>query len=174
MKKPDKATLVELEKKWKEREKMGMEEGEVIIKGKETPFELMEQGYIREMNMPGWRHTASDNIQFHLHRIPVHSGKHVHQGGYSLFVVQGKGYTVVDGVRHDWEDGDLILLPYKAGGVEHQHFNRDAKKPAIWLAMVSRPLREIVGRRTLQREVSPDWLETQGNKVSRFEDQLSH
>jgi gentisate 1,2-dioxygenase len=53
------------------------------------------------------------------------SGKQKHQGGRVHYVLEGKGYTVVDGVRHEWEKGDVVLLPIKPDGVVFQHFNAD-------------------------------------------------
>ena len=40
---------------------------------------------------------------------------HRHQGGLALFVLDGRGHTIVNGVTHDWEAGDLILLPVAPG-----------------------------------------------------------
>ena len=38
--------------------------------------------------------------------------------------------TIIDGVRHNWEKDDSILLPIKSHGVEHQHINADPNNPA--------------------------------------------
>ena len=70
----------------------------------------------------------------------THSGKHIHQGGVVLFVLEGRGYTVMDGVRHDWEEGDLIILPIQPGEVEHQQFNADPDRPMRLLAFIYQPL----------------------------------
>ena len=92
-----------------------------------------------------------------VHDIRSHSGRHRHQGGLALFVLEGKGYTTVDGVRHDWEKGDLILLPIKENGVEHQHFNLDPDKPSRWLALAPLPLWDQLGWELTQVEEHPDW-----------------
>lgn len=157
---------------WMKREKDGLESGAILIKGKERPHILNEQGYIKRLSTPNMEDTASNNMMVFIHRIVRHSGRHKHQGGYSLFVLEGEGYTTVDGVRHDWEEGDLILLPLKVGGVEHQHFNEDPKGASRWMALVSRPLLEIISRRVEQKEVHPDWKKQHGDKVSMFEDGL--
>ena len=39
------------------------------------------------------------------------------------FVVQGSGYTTVDGRSHEWETEDAIVIPIKEDGVTYQHFN---------------------------------------------------
>ncbi len=52
-------------------------------------------------------------------------------------ILEGKGYTIIDGVRHNWEENEIILLPLKSHGVIHQHYNSDPNKPARLL--VSEP-----------------------------------
>ena len=69
-----------------------------------------------------------------MHEIKTVSGKHRHQGGLLIYVLEGKGYSIVNGERKDWRKGDLVLLPMAPGGVEHQHFNSDAEKPAKFIA----------------------------------------
>ncbi|MBI4595612.1 MAG: cupin domain-containing protein [Candidatus Tectomicrobia bacterium] len=157
---------------WMNREKDGLEKGVILVKGKERPHVLNEQGYIKRLSTPVMENTASNNMMVFIHRIIHHSGRHKHQGGYSLFVLEGKGYTTVDGVRNDWEEGDLILLPIKTGGVEHQHFNEDPKGASRWMALVSRPLVEILSRRVEQKQVHPDWKRKHGDKTAVFEDGL--
>ena len=62
---------------------------------------------------------------------------------------------VVDGARQDWKKGDLILLPLKQGGVEHQHFNTDPNKPARWLALIYAPFQDSMAHFLDQKEESP-------------------
>ena len=88
--------------------------------------------------------------------IRVHSGKHRHQGGLVIYIIQGEGYSIVDGERHDWEAGDLLLLPVKPGGVEHQHFNKDDAHPAKWIAFISAALFEFGASEMVQLENHPE------------------
>ncbi|MEA2657442.1 MAG: hypothetical protein QOF64_20, partial [Candidatus Binatota bacterium] len=76
---------------------------------------------------------------FYVQEIPggSRSGKQLHQGGRFHYVLEGKGSTVIDGVRHDWEENEIILLPLSSHGVVHQHYNSDPSKPARLL--VSEP-----------------------------------
>ena len=57
------------------------------------------------------------------------SGKIQHQGGMVHLVVEGRGYTMLDGERHDWEKRDAIALPIRPAGLVFQHFN-DGTGPA--------------------------------------------
>ncbi len=36
----------------------------------------------------------------------------------------------MDGIRHPWETGDIIMLPIKPEGTTHQHVNADPEHPA--------------------------------------------
>jgi gentisate 1,2-dioxygenase len=47
------------------------------------------------------------------------TGKHSH-GEEAIFIVKGKGCSVIDGKRYDWEDESCLSIPF---GVAHQHFN---------------------------------------------------
>lgn len=130
--------------------------GKRLIKGKSLPFQVGRQGILRHYCHDSMRDLAIEKFTIFVHEIRTHSGKHRHQGGLTLFVLKGKGYTVIDGVRHDWGGGDLICLPVKKGGVEHQHFNID-NRPSHWLAFINHHIQELVGRFVEQKEVSPIW-----------------
>ncbi len=47
--------------------------------------------------------TVAEDSTYFIHEVKVHSGKHKHQGGIQLFVLDGEGYTVVDGKKMEWE-----------------------------------------------------------------------
>jgi gentisate 1,2-dioxygenase len=64
---------------------------------------------------------------------------------------------VVDGERIDWAKGDLVLLPLREKGVEHQHFNSNPEKPALWMAFIRRSLQDYVASEMTQTEVSPEY-----------------
>ena len=76
-----------------------------------------------------------------------------------IYVLEGKGYSVVDGERKDWEKGDLVLLPMRPEGVEHQHFNLDPAEPAVWAAFIHIPIQEFLASDLQQTENSPDFEE---------------
>ena len=38
-----------------------------------------------------------------------------------LYVLEGRGYSMIDGVRHDWEKGDAVHVPPRM--TLHEHFN---------------------------------------------------
>jgi len=131
--------------------------GKVVIKGTEMPWEQSRQARLKHFLHPVITDTVGFGWFVFIQDIRSQSGRHVHQGGLSLYIVEGKGWTVVDKVRYDWEEGDLILLPVKPGGCEHQHFNAQPGKPCTWLAIIWDPFINVLGNELTQREYSPDW-----------------
>ena len=109
-----------------------VKKGIKVVKGKELPVESNRMGLYRWYTHPLLTNVATQAIMVWVQEIPggSRSGKEKHQGGRVHYVLEGKGYTVVDGVRHDWEKGDVVLLPIKPDGVVFQHFNADANKVA--------------------------------------------
>ena len=132
--------------------------GRVVLRLEDCPQNLTRQGLLRTYLSP---FVADDTVLKHwsvfTHEVRTKSGKHRHQGGLIIYVIDGKGYSIVDGERIDWEKGDLVLLPLRPDGVEHQHFNSDAKKPALWIAFIHFPLRYYVASEMTQIEESADY-----------------
>jgi hypothetical protein len=132
--------------------------GKIVIRGAERPYKQNRQGYIQLfLSREVVEDSALKDWSVFVHEIHRHSGTHRHQGGLALFVLEGEGYTVVNGERIDWEAGDLILLPITAGGCEHQHFNRHADKPCKWIAFIHKPMWDEIGSYIEQVETSPDY-----------------
>lgn len=133
------------------------EKGEVVIRGKEQPWEQNPQARVKFFLHPLMEELALGGWLVFLQDIRTHSGQHRHQGGLALFIVEGKGWTTVDGVRHDWEEGDLILLPCKPQGVVHQHFNAEEGKSCKWLALIYEPFVEAMSSEFEQQKTHPQY-----------------
>lgn len=137
--------------------------GRILIKGKEIKENTSRQGRTRFYISPNYYDdTVLQDWYLFTNNIVVHSGKHIHQGGICLYVLQGSGYTVVDGERYDWTAGDLVLLPVKPGGCEHQHFNREEGKGAMWMAFIYLPYHDLVASGLKQVELSADFKNVPG------------
>ncbi len=134
-------------------------EGQVIVKGKDMTWEQSRQGLTKHLSHRylNWDKVGVPGWSLFIQRIHTHSGKHVHQGGLVIYVLNGKGYSIVDGERYDWEEGDLIVLPIKPGGVEHQHFNLQDDRPSEWMAFIYETMRDIYSVGRIQKEDHPDW-----------------
>lgn len=68
--------------------------------------------------------------------------KHRHSYETILFVLEGSGYSVVEGDRVEWEAGDALHIPPWAW---HQHFNTDFDKEVKFLSGTNAPLLQSVG-----------------------------
>jgi gentisate 1,2-dioxygenase len=108
----------------------------VCVKGAKLPWELNPQGMLKWYMHPAIDSTAHKFLLFYSQEIPPgsRSGRQQCQGGVVFVVVEGKGYTIIDGERYDWKQGDLLQLPIKPDGVTFQHFNASEKEPALLIA----------------------------------------
>jgi mannose-6-phosphate isomerase-like protein (cupin superfamily) len=132
--------------------------GRVVLRLEDCPQEQTRQGLLRDYLDPfGIKDTPLQHWAVFTHEIRTKSGKHRHQGGLVIYVIDGQGYSVINGERVDWEKGDLVLLPLEQGGVEHQHFNTDPAKPALWIAFIHFPIREYVASEMTQLETAADY-----------------
>jgi quercetin dioxygenase-like cupin family protein len=131
--------------------------GPVVIRKKDRPVELSRQGRIRYyLNHQTYKDTPLQQWLVFTNELRTRSGKHRHQGGLVIYVIEGRGYSMVDGERWDWEEGDLMLLPLRPEGVEHQHFNLD-DKPSTWIAFINTPISEHLAHEMTQMEDSPEF-----------------
>lgn len=134
--------------------------GKLVIKSSDRDWELNRQGPQKHILQPRlFDDHALREWRVFLHEIRSVSGKHTHQGGLVIFVLEGQGYTVIDGIRYDWEPGDLILLPVKPGGVEHQHFNLNPGQRCMWIAFIYTPYWDALASPMVQHETNPDYKE---------------
>jgi len=54
-----------------------------------------------------------------------------------MYVLEGKGHDVHDGIRYDWQAGDAVLV---RNACVHQHFNDDQTRPARVVVIKPKPL----------------------------------
>jgi hypothetical protein len=135
--------------------------GPMVISLSDRQWHQARQGKLLYYLCPvSHKDTPLQHWRVFVHEIKTVSGKHRHQGGLLIYVLEGKGYSIVDEQRWDWEKGDLVLLPMKPGGVVHQHFNLEPDKgPAKWVAFINLPIHEHVASDLRQVENSPEFTE---------------
>lgn len=77
-----------------------------------------------------------------LGEIPAgwNTGKHYH-GEEAIYIVKGKGCSVIDGKRYDWEEDSCLFIPF---GVVHQHFNL-GDDTARYFSVMAIALEKFVG-----------------------------
>ncbi|GAC1317648.1 MAG: hypothetical protein NVSMB2_11620 [Chloroflexota bacterium] len=78
----------------------------------------------------GFRTWGTESL---LAEIPAgcHTGRHKH-GEESIHIVSGSGFSVINGVRYEWQKGSTLQIPF---GAEHQHFNMGEETARYFSAM---------------------------------------
>lgn len=133
------------------------ETGRVVVKGADLPWQMSRQGKSKY-----YLHIEADDVAMRdwmvfRKEIFTESGAHTHQGGLVIYVLRGEGYSIFDGERLDWKVGDLLVLPVKPGGVEHQHFNTDPTGSSEWIAFVFLPFLHATGSMLTQVKEQTGW-----------------
>jgi gentisate 1,2-dioxygenase len=114
-----------------------------ILKAEEAVIERSE-------HKGDWKVTLVDTylgfenriLGMYIHQLPPNCYTETHKHGQAtIYVLTGRGYSIVDGERHDWQMGDLINVP---AGCWHQHFNVDPERVSQHLLISSQPLRQRV------------------------------
>jgi hypothetical protein len=120
----------------RDQQRVQRAKGMAVIKQGGLPQETNRQGLMRWYLHPAIKDTVLNTQIFFEQEIPPasRSGRFKFQGGQVIMILEGRGYTLVDGVKHAWEEGDVLNLPLRAKGIIVQHFNTDPVKPARFVA----------------------------------------
>lgn len=110
--------------------------------------------------------------RFWLHQLPAggEDGQkwkklgHRHTVEAVIYYLSGRGCSIIDGVRHDWEPGDLVCVPMFAW---HRHIN-ESDEPATYLASTTGPLSMGTGLAVYEDENYPEqWVYATGTEEDR-------
>lgn len=120
--------LIQLRDQERERRKRSL----FVVEGDGLPWETNPQGKMKWYLHPAIDDTVIQNLIVYLQEIPPgsFSGKLKCQGGVVVYVVEGKGHTVIDEVSYSWETEDVVQLPIRPNGIVFQHFNDDPNQAA--------------------------------------------
>ena len=108
-----------------------------VVRGDQLPQESNKQELRTRWYLhPEITDTVLSTQLFFEQEIPPGSrtGRLKFQGGQVMYVLEGKGHSLIDGVKHAWEAGDVVNLPLKTAGIIVQHVNDDPDKPVKFLA----------------------------------------
>jgi quercetin dioxygenase-like cupin family protein len=107
-----------------------------------------------------------------------HTGQHEH-GEEGIYIVEGEGCSVVNGVRYDWKEGSVLWMPF---GSQHQHFNTGDGN-ARYLSFTALNLEHFAGLGRVDQwqtkgftdtdidaEASSDGLDKLGRRIAVFKD----
>jgi gentisate 1,2-dioxygenase len=134
----------------------------VIVKGQELPWEINKQGVMRWYLHPSIQDTVIKPFIFYTQKIPPgsRSGKLTFQGGQVVYAWKGRGHTILDEMRYDWQAGDIIQFPLRIAGVTYQHFNDDENQAAELICVEADTVGALgvdKGSGFEQREFSPEY-----------------
>ena len=103
--------MIELRDEQREQRKNGVQ----VVKGAKLPLELNRQGLMRWYMHPEITDTVLSTFLFYQQEIPPgsRSGRVKFQGNAVMYILEGNGFTLLDGVKHEWRAGDVVNLPIK-------------------------------------------------------------
>lgn len=79
---------------------------------------------------------------------------HRHTVEAVIYIMQGHGFSLIDGVKHPWEAGDFICVPVFAW---HKHFN-ESKDTELWhMAVTTGPFGMATGIAIYEDEKYPEY-----------------
>lgn len=114
-----------------------------IRKGGELEFRKDTTGTVATAVSPSTGF-ANCHIESFLCEIPPgwKTGSQRHNFETIMLILEGKGYTSIDGRRYEWKAGDIISIPPMSN---HQHFNPDPSNRVRFTAVTTRPLMDNIG-----------------------------
>jgi gentisate 1,2-dioxygenase len=99
-------------------------------------------GYAIEYINPSTGKDANNRIGARMQKLPVgfkgKAHRHVHTNVYHVF--KGEGYTLMNGEKFEWKEGDFLALP---SWVWHEHVNTSATDEAILFSTNDLPIMEV-------------------------------
>lgn len=125
-----------------EEEEKRRRAGPVLVKGKELNFGSTPMGRMA--------YAVDPRLGFHVKLLSTvftevppgkHSGAHRHLYEETDYVLQGRGYAIVDDQRYDFKEGDTLILPVFSW---HQYFNT-GDETVRFLVHTNRPAMENMG-----------------------------
>jgi len=121
---------------------------QTVIRGEDVALEPTARGLRTGVYMgsDGGRPTRCLDALVHEIDPGVTTTTHRHSWDAQLFIVDGEGWTEVDGVRYSWKPWDAIHLPAWSW---HRHGN-DGDKPARFMSYSSEPMLWTLGMCVLE------------------------
>lgn len=115
---------------------------------------------------------------FHIHLEEYAPGgksqKHGHVNEAAFYILDGRGYEIHDGVRYDWQAGDIAIVH---NNCVHQHFNANPDRPARALVIKTKPMYMFMNM-LFQQQVEPRPAEPtpggEGFEARHLEDDYNH
>jgi gentisate 1,2-dioxygenase len=145
-----------------------------VKKAKETAFVDGPQAFTRHYVEPKDGITQTFHLHLEEYAPGASSQKHAHVNEAAFYILDGVGYEIHDGVRYDWEAGDVVIVHNNS---VHQHFNASNERPARAIVIKTKPmymfLNMLFQKTVIDRSVD-DTPESDGFEVREEEEDLNH
>jgi quercetin dioxygenase-like cupin family protein len=122
-----------------------------VIKGTELEFSDGPQSFSKHFIEPVDGYTQTLHIHLEEYAPGGRTQKHGHVNEAAFYILDGAGYEIHDGIRYDWEAGDIAIVH---NNCVHQHFNKDPAKPARALVLKPKPMMMFMNL-LFQKQVIP-------------------
>ena len=122
-----------------------------VIKGKAMKFVDGPQSFSKHFVEPVDGLTQTLHVHLEEYAPGGRTQKHGHVNEAAFYILDGSGYEVHDGVRYDWQAGDVAIVH---NNCVHQHFNASATKPARALVIKTKPMYMFMNM-LFQKQVEP-------------------
>lgn len=129
--------------------------GPIVIHTRDLEMEVVasvnrKRAYISEPEILG---SMVQTMAMFVAEIPPggHTGKHRHFNEALIYILRGRGHTVIEGERYDWGESDVISVPLFSW---HQHFNDDPEQFVRYLGITNVPLLRAMGLNRIEDESS--------------------
>lgn len=147
----------------RDKQRANLKEPIIIVKGAKQQQENSAMGLLRWYMHPSMQNNALQTMNFYEQELPAgsRSGRLQFQGGQVMFILVGHGHTLIDGVKHPWEAGDILNLPLRRDGIVVQHFNGDGENAAKFVVVEPNLLQTATvdrGAGFNLLEASPDYV----------------
>jgi gentisate 1,2-dioxygenase len=145
-----------------------------VKKAKETAFVDGPQAFTRHYVEPKDGITQTFHLHLEEYAPGASSQKHGHVNEAAFYILDGIGYEIHDGIRYDWEAGDVVVVH---NNCVHQHFNASKDKPARAIVIKTKPmymfLNMLFQKQVIARSVD-ETPESEGFDVRELEEDLNH
>ncbi|MPZ14178.1 MAG: cupin domain-containing protein [Chloroflexi bacterium] len=130
----------------RDRQRREQSDAVKVIHGDDVPVEVNSHGIMRWYLHPSMDGLATRALIYFVQEIPPgsSSGKQQNQGDVVHYILEGEGYTEIDGEIQRWSSGDVVVLPLKSEGVVFQHVNTSRTQTAR-LISVQANLVDVLG-----------------------------
>ena len=110
-----------------------------VIKGTELKFNEKDgpQSWSKHFIEPVDGMTQTLHVHLEEYSPGGRTQKHGHVNEAAFYILDGTGYEIHDGIRYDWQAGDLAIVH---NNCVHQHFNASSTLPARALVIKTKPM----------------------------------